>query len=125
MDRTPAREILYRFESIFSSTDNLKKISNIFIEKESDFYSFIDLKKELQNFFEVNGLSTELLKNSNKWFKFKKLLVKILMDCPLVNEEGRVSKFFFEKGEDEQIRFRVKIKNLGSFKVTLKEKYNI
>lgn len=44
------------------------------------------------------------------------------MDCPLVNEDGKVNKFSYERGEDKQIRFRVKIEKLGSFKITLKEK---
>ena len=125
MDRTPAKIILNRFESIFSSTNNMKEMSNIFIKQESDFYSFVDLKKELLDFLKVNDLPTELLKNSNRWFKFKKLLVEILMDCPLVNEGGKVSKFSYEREEDGQIRFRVdinEIKRLGSFKITLKEK---
>lgn len=125
MDRTPAKKILNRFDSIFSSTNNMKKMSNIFIKQESDFYSFVDLRKELLDFLKIYDLPTELIKNSNKWFKFKNLLVKILMDCPLVNKGAKVSKFSYERGEDKQIRFRVVIngiKRLGSFKITLKEK---
>lgn len=122
MDRTPAKTILNRFESLFSSTKNQKEMSNIFKKQEKDFYSFVDLKKELLDFFKVNDLPTKLLENSNRWFKLKKLIVKILMDCPLVNEGGKVSKFSYERGEDGQIRFRVKTKKLGSFKITLKEK---
>jgi hypothetical protein len=125
MDRTPAKTILDRFESIFSCTINLKEMSNIFIKQESDFYSFVDLKKELLDFLKINDLPTESLKNNNRWFEFKKLLVEILMDCPLVNEVGKVSKFSYERGEDGQIQFRVdinEIKRLGSFRITLKEK---
>ncbi len=125
MDRTPAKRILNRFESVISGTKDLKEISRIIIEQEKDFYSFISLKKELQTFFERNSLPTTLLNNGSRWFKFKKLLVEILIDCPLVNEGRKISKFSYEKGEDEQIRFRIvvnEIKRLGSFKVTLKEK---
>lgn len=122
MERTPAKKILNRFESIFSNTNNLKEISNIFKKQESDFYSFVNLKKKLLNFLKVNDLPTKLLKNSNKWFKFKRLLVGILMDCPLVNKEGKVSEFSYERGSGEQTQFRVKIKKQGSFKITLKEK---
>jgi len=71
-------------------------------------------------------LPTKLIDNSGLWFKFKKLLVEILIDCPLLNEGSRISKFSYERGEDKQIRFRVdinEIKRRGSFKVTLKEKY--
>ena len=117
-----AIEILNRFESIFLDINNLEEISNIFKKKERNFYLLVDLKKELQSFLEVNGLPTKLLESGNKWFKFKKLLVEILMDCPLLNTGGRVSKFSYERGDDTQIRFRVKIKKLGSFKITLKEK---
>lgn len=123
MDRTPAKTILKRFQSISSGINNLKEISNNFIEKEKNFYLFADLKAELRNFLRSNGLPLRLVENSGSWFKFKKLLVEILMDCPLVNENERVSKFSFEKGADEQIRFRIKINKLGSFKITLKEKY--
>lgn len=122
MDRTPAKKILDRFESIFLSTENLKEISNIFIRQESDFYLFVDLKSELESFLKINCLPTELLGSNSRWFEFKKLLVEILMDCPLVNEDGKVNKFSYERGEDKQIRFRVKIEKLGSFKITLKEK---
>lgn len=83
MDRTPAKIILNRFESIFSGIDDLKEISKIFIKQEQDFYLFVDLKKELRSFLEINSLSTELLEKTNKWLKFKKLLVEILMDSPL------------------------------------------
>lgn len=124
MDRAPAKSILNRFESIFSGINDLKETSNTFKKQEKDFYYFVDLKEELRSFLKINNLPTELIENSNKWFRFKKLLVEILMDCPLVNERGRVSKFSYERGDDEKIRFRVKIKNLGSFKITLKEKRN-
>jgi len=122
MDRTPAKTILNRFESNILGFSDLEEISNIFKKQEKDFYSFVDLKGELQSFLEVNDLPVELVKSGNRWFKFKKLLVEILMDCPLINDRGRVSKFSYERGNDEQIRFRVKIKKLGSFKITLKEK---
>jgi len=118
LSRTPAKEILNRFESIFSSINNLKEMAHIFIKQESNFYLFVDLKEELRIFLEANNLPTELLEDHSKWSIFKKLLVEILMDCPLVNdEERRVSKFFYEKGNDKKIQFRVKIKKLGSFKV--------
>lgn len=125
MDRTPAEKLLNRFESHFLGIRDLKKISKIFIKQEKNFYSFVNLKKELETFLKTNSLPTGLIENGGRWFKFKKLLVEILIDCPLVNECGKVSKFTYEKGEDEQIRFRVDInetKRLGSFKVTLKEK---
>jgi hypothetical protein len=122
LSHSPAIKILNRFKSIFENINDLKKMSKIFIKQERNFYLFIDLKKELRNFIEANGLSTKLLENTNKWSRFKKLLVKILMEAPLVNEAGRVNRFSYEKGDDEQIRFRVKIRKLGSFKVTLKEK---
>lgn len=123
LDRTPAKIILKRFESTLSGINDLEDISNIFKKQEKNFYLFIDLKEELRSFLEANGLPTKLLENSGRWFKFKKLLVEILMDCPLVNEKGRVNKFSYERGDDEQIRFRVKVKKLGSFKITLKEKF--
>ncbi len=121
MDHTPAKNILKRFESSFLDIDKLQEMSKLFIRQERDFYSFVSLKKELQIFFNLNGLPIDLIESGGKWFKFKKLLVEILMDCPLENEEGRASKFSYERGLDGQIRFRVQIKNLGSFKVTLKE----
>jgi hypothetical protein len=125
MDRTPAKRILERFESVLSDTKDLKEISKIIMSQEKDFYSFVSLREELQTFFEKNSLPTTLTENGATWFKFKKLLVEILTDCPLVNEGRKISKFAYEKGEDEQIRFRVvvnEIRRLGSFKVTLKEK---
>ena len=58
----------------------------------------------------------------SSWFRFKKLMGEILMDCPLVNKKGKVKEFIYERGEDKQIRFRIKIEKLGSFKIILKEK---
>lgn len=125
MYRTPAKNILRRFESNLAGSNNLKEISNIIKKQEKDFYSFLSLKEELQSFLEINDLPDELVKSGNKWFKFKKLLVEILIDCPLLNEGSQVSKFSYERRDDRQIRFRVDIndvKRLGSFKITLKEK---
>lgn len=125
MDRTPAEKLLNRFESVLSNSKDLKTISRNFIKQEKDFYTFVNLKKELEVFLRTNGLPTGLVESGGRWFKFKKLLVGILADCPLVNESGKVSKFSYETGEDDQIRFRVGIrqtKRIGSFKVTLKEK---
>lgn len=122
MSKTPAKTILNRFESLFQNTGDLKEMSNIFRNKEKNFYLFIDLKQELLKFLLENNLPTELLKNGHKWFTFKKLLVALLMDCPLVNKGTRVWEFAYEEGADDQIRFRIRIENLGSFKTTLKEK---
>lgn len=125
MDRTPAKRILDRFESVLSDSKDLDEMSKIIIKQEKDFYSFLSLKEEMQTFFEENSLSTTLTNDGAKWFKFKKLLVEILIDCPLVNEGRKISQFAYEKGADDHIRFRVvvnEIKRLGSFKVTLKEK---
>jgi len=122
MDRSPAQKILKRFNLFFTDIDNLDVMSNIFIKQEKNFYFFIDLKRELLNFLKTNTLPIKLLKNNLSWFRFKKLLVEILMDCPLVNKKGKVKEFLYERGEDKQIRFRIKIKKLGSFSITLKEK---
>jgi len=125
LTRSPAVKILDRFGSRFSNTNGLKEMSDIFKKQGKDFYYFVDLKKELHSFLESSGLSTELADSGKKWFNFKKLLVEILMDCPLVNDRGKVRSFSYERGEDKQIRFRVEIseiRRLGSFKITLKEK---
>lgn len=122
MDRSPAQKILKRFNLLFTDIDKLDLMSNLFIKREKNFYFFIDLRRELLNFLEMNNLPIKLLKNNLSWFRFKKLLVEILMDCPLVNNKGKVKEFLYERGEDKQIRFRIKLKNLGSFKIILKEK---
>ncbi len=129
MDRKDTKEILNRIEAAFPDTNNLKELSCIFKKREKNFYSFLDLKEELRNFLNTKGLSVDLIEKGNKWFRFKKLLVEILIDCPLTKNNGRVRKFSYEKGDDEQITFRVdmnKTKNktarLGSFKFILKEK---
>jgi len=70
----------------------------------------------------MNSLPLGLVEDGGKWFKFKKMLTEILLDCPLVNTRGGVSKFAYERGNDSQTRFRIKINELGSFKITLKEK---
>jgi len=122
MDRRPTKILLDRFEALFSSTDDLKEIASLFKDREKNFYLLIDLRSELRAFLLKNGLPLDLVDDSSKWFRFRKLLTEILLDCPLVKEEGRVNKFSYERGADSQTRFRIHIKELGSFKITLKEK---
>ncbi len=122
LTRSPAVALLNRFESRFSGINDLNEIANIFKQEDKDFYYFVDLKNELRGFLTTKGLSTELTDSGRKWFNFKKLLFEILMDCSLVNNNGRVHSFSYERGRDKQIRFRVKIRRLGSFRITLKEK---
>lgn len=125
MDRTPAKRILDKFGSLFSNIKNLEDMSKIFKEQEKDFYSFVYLKDELLHFLKAKNLPTELIKNNRNWYKFKKLLVEILIDCPLTNECGRVSEFYYERDSKGQIQFRIgvnDIRRLGSFRVILKEK---
>lgn len=122
MDRAPTKTLLNRFESLFSSISDLKEISRLFKEKEKDFYELVDLREELRYFLKKNGLPIELVENGKRWFEFKKLLTEILLDCPLVKNNGRVNKFAYERGGDTQTRFRIKIYRLGSIKITLKEK---
>ena len=93
VDKTPAKRILNRFESALLNAKDLKEISRIIIKQEKDFYSFVCLREELLRFFEKDNLPTELLKNGGRWFKFKKLLVEILIDCPLVSEGRKINYF--------------------------------
>lgn len=123
MDRTPAKVILKRFETYIDKNKDLKEISKIFIKKEADFYLLTSLRRELKDFFRENNLPNQLLVDKN-WSKFKQLLIEILKDCPLINNNGKINKFSFVQGPDKQIRFRVNIKGKGSFKITLKNRYN-
>jgi hypothetical protein len=125
MDRSPTQEILKRFEKIVNGQKNIKDISKVFINREVDFYMFYDLKEELIYFLQENNLPYKKIKDNVDWPIFRKLLVEILKECPLVSEQGKVGSFAFEEGPDQQTRFRVKIKGKGggSFKITLKEKY--
>ncbi len=130
MDHSPARKILQRFETYISNDINfktrvdkkrqLKNISNEFIINEAKFYLFIDLNKEMKKFYIENNLPLEMLRGK-QWTRFIYKLVEILKDCPLVNDAGTVYRFAYEEGVDRQIRFKVHIKNLGSFKITLRE----
>lgn len=125
MDKAPAKRILKRFEKIVEKHKKLEKISQTFREKEIDFYMFYSLKEEFIKFLKENSLPYENFENNIDWPTFRKLLVEILKECPLVNPQGKVNSFAFEGGVDRQTRFRVKIsgKGGGSFKITLKEKY--
>lgn len=127
MDRTPAQKILERFEINLADTKNLKEISRNFKRSEKNFYLFEDLKKELTNFFKENSIQANFLKKDSEWSEFKKLLFAILKDSPLVNKNGKIYKFSYEGGEDDQIQLRVHVRELltkerGSFKVTVKKK---
>lgn len=131
MDHSPAKKMLRRFETYIPKPNvnsksrvdrksRLKDISNRFILNEAKFYLFINLNKEMTRFYIENNLPTGMLKG-DQWTQFIYLLVEVLKDCPLVNEVGVVYRFSYEQGADKQIRFRVHIKNVGSFKITLKE----
>lgn len=131
MDHSPAKKILRRFETYLNHNVNskirvnqkkvLNSISNSFIINEAKFYLLTDLKNEMKKFFIENNLPTDMF-NGKQWTRFMYLLVEILRDCPLVSDSGMVYRFSYEKGVDKQIRFRVNIKNLGSFKITLKDR---
>lgn len=127
MDRTPAQQILERFKKMLSNTANIKEMELLFTKEEKNFYSFKELKKELNLFFNGYSIQTKLLKENARWLDFKKLLVAILMDSPLINKNGEVYELAYEIGKNNQIQFRVHIqrinvKKIGSLKIVLKEK---
>lgn len=123
MDRTPAIKLLKRFEEVIDeiNTKNLEDISNLFISKEINFYMFIDLKKELRIFFKLNNFPNKLVADHKNWNRFRYLLLRILMDCPLVNEKGKIVEFSFLEGRNKQICFRLDIKNNGICIINLKD----
>ena len=79
------------------------------MKKEKSFYLLTDLRRELKNFLEEHGLTTNIVDSDSQWYKFKKILTNIILDCPLIKGDGVVSSFAYEPGGDAQIRFRIKI----------------
>jgi len=123
MDRTPAKKLLQRFKRNVSEVESnsLGDIQNAFVSKEISFYMLIDLKKEIRAFIKSKELPDKLVKNVESWEKFRYLLLEILMDCPLINNRGKIVEFSFIKAGNKKIRFRLKIKNKGIIKITLKD----
>jgi hypothetical protein len=121
MDRTPAVQILQRFESLLKET-NINDVDDIFyklIEKESRFYLLIDLKGELKRFLELNKFPTKLVANRKKWDGFRYYLLQILTNCPLIQKEGKIIKFFFMEGRKKNINFAIEIAGKGTYAIDL------
>lgn len=121
MDRIATKRILRRFESVLSDDRNLKETSKVFILQEKDFYLFGTLRDELQDFLESNGLPENLTTETRQWTRFRKLLVEVLMDAPLVNENGAISSFSYVPGRNGNIHFKVRIRGKQAFTGILKE----
>jgi len=127
MDRTPAKDILIRFERLFAATKTLKEKGKIFKQSEKHFYQLSNFRSQLRNFLGKYVPSQAFIDNSSSWSKFRGLLVKILIDCPLVNNSGIVSKFVFIAGSNDQITMKVYVRSIREryFKVIVKEKVKL
>lgn len=122
MTFAPTKERLKAFDELLGGCKDSKAMSNLFKKEQKRFYEFIELREDLLLFLTEHGLPTTLVDNRVRWWRFQKLLVEVLIDIPLINENGFINEFSFERGKDSQIRFRIQPKGHRSFKITLKEK---
>lgn len=97
-----------------------KEIAKDFYAKNKSFCLLKDLRSELNQFFKFNSLPNELVRNDNDWYRFIYYFLQILMDCSVVNINGKITKFSFER-KDNIFSFRLNIKGFkGSIRVPLK-----
>ena len=60
-------------------------------------------------FLKHNDLSTYVVDNEAQWMKFLFLLIDIIIDCPLISNEGYIREFrYIEAGEKNVIRCELK-----------------
>lgn len=68
---------------------------------EFNFISFRILRKEIIDFLKVFNLKCGLLTNERTWKFFRRLLLDILIDCPLEPKIGAVERFAFKKPKSD------------------------
>jgi hypothetical protein len=97
LDRKSAKNKLAEIEKYFGDNNEIK--NDIY----PTFLEFSELKDELSLFFKRNDLKS--VNFFDNWNKFKKNLVNILANCPLIlkpNEDkkieaGKIKRLYFEK----------------------------
>lgn len=93
-----------RLNSISYAKEVLKKIAEAHKDQEISgaelyFVNFGMLRGEINSFFEEFDLQTDLSKNAELWKSFRKILLDILIDCPLEPRTGPVERFAFKKSK--------------------------
>lgn len=91
-----------------------------FMTKE--FKLFPDLEADISTFCISNGLNNSFVVKKRLWKKFISLLVRVLMDFPLINEDEKV-RFAFNKGfsvgKREGISFTINYDDGRSYSYTV------
>jgi hypothetical protein len=115
MDRNPTKKLLSTFDEYFKQyeTTEHSDADITFLTEQASFFFLYKLKDEIQIFCESQDLPN-FLKDKQNWRLFRRLLLEILIDCPLENKEGFVKRFSYVKNildHPEVIYFEVKYGN--------------
>lgn len=101
---------LNEFEKYVDNKD-IKSIALDFKSREADFFKFNKLKIELREFLIGNKLPSDLTDDANHWFKFIKLLVEILKECPITSSGGKIDSLTLTEDNSENICFRFHLRD--------------
>jgi len=95
----------------------LEEIEETILENEYDpfiVWKMVEFKKfreEISQFLDQRKINNQF-RNISYWQNFKRILVNILIDCPLKPQYGNIKEFRFIKGlEKNVVNFRIEFKN--------------
>jgi len=104
---SPAQKILETIEKDYKNKQFEKS-------RELEFVGFKYLREEIKLFLEKSGLPIDLCTVEEKWESFRKLLLDVLIDCPLKPKNGPIEEFVYKKPRNpskNNVDWEIKFKN--------------
>lgn len=73
------------------------------LNKIIDFVYLCPLKDQLREFLEELSLPSEIVKKSEKWENFRKLLHRILIDTPFIEPTSSIKSFLLKESSEKSL----------------------
>ena len=112
------RYFLDKFESYIDNRVDSKEVGKNIILNQYHFFVLNELKTQLNDFFKQNNLPS-ILTTPPSWTKFKKLLLEILMECPIEINGNKIVGLSLTKDNVGKNCYRFSLKR------KLKDKKNV
>ena len=110
MDRVAAKKMLDIVQDFYRGLDRY-----LGIRKNTSFFPFvmlIVLRKELKLFFSRNNLPLMLIDDDKKWERFLFLILRVIIDCPLISNSGYIREGrFINFKHKKNIIFKLKLRD--------------